>query len=729
MNPVWPLEYVVLAGAAFGLFLCVAGWRSSQRAAAAIRVTCLALRATVALALLAMALNLGRWWHPPAAETPEWVFLLDTSRSMADRDGGGRTRVERAAQRILALRKALPEGTPSRLEAFSDIRQSLPPGQKPAEIAAEGASSNILGTVLGVLRGASGDPGRLAGIVVASDGIQLPSHDLADVVGTALAMNVPLYGVCVGGNVPLPDVELRPGRIGLPAFVGQPMDIPVRVRASGLGRVALEIVARDGQGSELGRTSVLLRDEGWQTHNVRCPAPDAPGYVRVAFQTRTFPGENRVLNNSAEVGVQVFETAIKVLLIEGLPHWDCKFLAQLLRARDYISLTELYRLGPDRFYQLNSNGERMDRTGPGLFPETPEQMASYDAVILGKGMDGMLAPNTTALLERFVADRGGALVFARGQPRNSSFEPLEAIEPVVWGSRRVGRYAMAPTEAGARMGLFGEKLPGADAQVWGMLPPIKSLFEIKRLKPFTSVLAETKAEGIPLVVSRRYGRGVVVAVNAEGLWQWDFFPRIEESRTVYREFWPRLVQWVMMSAEFPPGTEVVARSDRSVVEPGETVQLALVCRSEASVPPGVSPTIEVRDAAGTVQELQPGLASSEAGRWTAFTTFAQAGLYQIQPVVPGVSAVAGTGVEVLPPKSEGDELSARPDFLRRLCDRTGGALLGAGEKQWPPERAVEIDRIGGRAMWMPAWDRWWYLVVVCAALAAEWYLRRRNLLA
>ncbi|MDT8391437.1 MAG: hypothetical protein RRC34_13115 [Lentisphaeria bacterium] len=728
-NPYWAHEYVLTIGVALTLLSGWSGWVSSHRASSRIRVGCVGLRMLGGTALTLLALNPGRWDYPAAESLPAWYFLTDRSRSMAEKDCGGRSRWDEACRRVGDLAAELPEEMPVRAEVFADRRGPLKGIDNLAEITPTGTSSDITGSLAAILRSHLSTPDAIGGIVLATDGIQVPATGSDDVTRLALALDVPVYAVCLGGEIAIPDLDLRPERVTVPAFINQPLRIPFHIKATGLGRVAVDVQIRDDNGALRATVPVRLEDGVGRKVVAQCSAPETAGYTRFHLTARVFPGETRTLNNQLEIGVQVLDSAMNVLMIEGLPHWDSKFLAQLLRARDYIQLTEIYRLGPSRYYRIDPGGEKMDQEGPGMFPDSIEKLAAYDAVILGKGIDAVLSPAQAAVLSAFVAERGGALIFARGRPWRSPFPELARLEPVVWGDKITGRFAMLPTAEGAQAGLFGEKLPEASSQVWGMLPAIDQLFEINRVKPFTRVLAETPGEKIPLLISRRFGRGMVVTVNAEGLWQWDFFPHVEESRSVYREFWPLLVQWALTAADFPPGCDLAARVDNPVVRVGDPVEIAVLARTADSVPPGAAPRIEIyggKSDEGKI--LSPRAATGVTGRWTAAHAFETPGLYEIRPGLAPETPVAGTGVEVLPLPAETDHLSANREFLRSICDRTGGRLLDLNDPSWPPASLTDTVNLLGSPVWKPMWDRGWWLGLVCFFLCFEWYLRRRNML-
>ena len=70
---------------------------------------------------------------------------------------------------------------------------------------------------------------------------------------------------------------------------------------------------------------------------------------------------------------------------------------------------------------------------------------------------------------------------------------------------------------------------------------------------------------------RRFGRGTVATVNADGLWRWDFRPEVREQGAVYQQFWVQLMSWCATWSEFRPGEDYAVRLRGGVGEPGRNV--------------------------------------------------------------------------------------------------------------------------------------------------------------
>ena len=133
-------------------------------------------------------------------------------------------------------------------------------------------------------------------------------------------------------------------------------------------------------------------------------------------------------------------------------------------------------------------------------------------------------------------------------------------------------------------------LPEANDPLWRQLPPLKDVAAVQRLKPFAQVLsmgiksAQMHDERVPLLVARHFGRGVVVAMNADGLWKWDFDPQARKLGKMYEEFWTQLLQWTASYAEFLPGQELSLRLAEATVKHGRGTRATIGWRGGGEVP-------------------------------------------------------------------------------------------------------------------------------------------------
>ena len=137
-----------------------------------------------------------------------------------------------------------------------------------------------------------------------------------------------------------------------------------------------------------------------------------PEVGQYEYEVRAQPLEGEVdnSNNSAITYLNVIDQQIRVLLLEGDPYWDTTFLQRWLMRNDKFEVDALIRYGKDK--------TRVIRKTPGngelRAPATLDQFANYDVIILGRNVDDLLNDTQVKLLDQFVKDRSGTVVFSRG---------------------------------------------------------------------------------------------------------------------------------------------------------------------------------------------------------------------------------------------------------------------------------------------------------------------------
>jgi hypothetical protein len=233
---------------------------------------------------------------------------------------------------------------------------------------------------------------------------------------------------------------------------------------------------------------------------------------------------------------------------------------------------------------------------------------------------------------------------------------------------------------------------------------------------------------LPVLVSRRYGKGTVTTLNAEGLWQWDFFPSEEQSTQMYADFWTGLVQWIATYSDFLPGHEWALRLSAQSVWPGEPVKAVLVHRDPGA---GISepPPVKVFDGGDLIQEVIPRGAGRE-GEWSTVFTLTKPGTYRVEVGTDSredrAPVLSTVHVKRLPTETE--DVSAHPSLLTGLAAQSGGTVLEEDElvDLLGREQGLDVALGTGPAIWDTRWDRVWILAVLLGLLGGEWFLRRRH---
>ena len=754
LNPLISTPHLVLLFAVLLVFVTWVAWRSSARCSRVGRLAVTLCRALLVAGLALVVLNPGSWTEQRENEDSHWGILVDRSLSMATEDAGQAGTMERwqlAGELVADAKSAAGDASSVELAVFAgDLEKEIEDDAGLDSVTPDGRESDLAAAVASQLNRSRSAAGRLTGLLVFSDGRQ--TNPLTDaqrreqrrVALMARAQQVPVYTVALGGEVAARDVTVETRRRQFVAFAGQQCSVTAMVMAEGLGEIRTGLVLESSVGVEIAKQEVNLKP------GVAVPVSfvlDAPpvGNHQYRFRVPEWQGEHTAANNEAGFSLTVLDDQMRIFMAEGAPYWDSKFLAQMIRQQQNMRITSVYRLAADRFFRVETGDERPADASGAIFPDSDADLSAYDLIVFGKGAEYFLNAERIARLDEFVRERGGTVLFTRGKPYSGEFAELEYLEPVTWGERVSMPFALQPTDAGVEAGLFGGLLPGRDSALWNKLPSLGEANTTLALKPFTRTLLEGRHQVaganqmLPVLLSRRYGKGLIVALNADGLWKWDFSSEKDGSDLggQYETFWSQIIQWALTYSEFLPGQDLALRLDRSIVYPDESVRATVLHRSagagtghdtgESALP--IAPTLEIVRAGTVIETLTPSRLDDRIAEWQTAVSAAEPASYTVR-VLSGGEPGPSMPLTVLPPPSERDQLSADPEFLKNFAGTSGGRPVAATAEEIAAvvaelesvDRSVDLDR----ATWQPLWDRWWWLTILLAIAAVEWCIRRRS---
>lgn len=733
MNPIVAIEMVILAAAVLLAAGVYAQWTTSAECGKRARLALVLLRSAAVFVLVALALNLGGWKRVTSAHEREWVVLVDRSASMATPDVEGRPRIEAALAMARQAMADAPDSTRLRVFPFDTQAGDAIGNQTGTLPEATGRGTDLNRSMHELLDRYQGGGRELTGVAILSDGRQTAGRQAWDAARRAVARGTGVTVVPLGGTVPRRDLQVAATRRQLVAHKGQRLKVRARATNRNLGdiRTSVKLVGSDG-GTVEEATLDLTNNTSMEV--VFTATPTNAGATEYRVEAPVWPDEALTRNNSDRVKVSVLEQPIRVLLVEGTPYWDSKFLAQLLRLQTNIAISAIYRVSSERSMRIDSGGARPAGRADEAFPADAASLAAYDLIVFGKGVEYFLDAARVALVKSFIREQGGSVIFSRGRPyHGQSFPEMETIEPLEWGDALGAEFRWQPTAEGEAAGLFDGLLPGRSDPVWSRLPPMRSANGCKRVKAFATVLVEGRSvteSGVdsefPVVVTMRHGRGLVVAINGEGLWQWDFFAS-SESKALYEDFWMQLMQWAVTYSDFLPGHAYALRvSSRSAME-GDPVRVRVLHRGGGPRAGRLEVTV---DGPSGRQVLAPAAIEGQEDRWETAFAADRPGIYSITVVdgERGMALAPAEEVEVPAPPGEMDECSVDSEYLGRFAAEAGGRVLPAASwREWiagvKPESPVDAP---AESVWESRWDRAWVLLLLIGLLGAEWYLRRRS---
>ncbi|HEY5911592.1 MAG TPA: glutamine amidotransferase [Verrucomicrobiae bacterium] len=771
----WPAGVAL----AFALFLV---WWSYRRASASpLRWLCAGLKVAGTWALGLCLLE--PLWSGHRAQPGANIFAVvaDNSRSLQVKDNG-ETRTRAAS--LKALLDPHHADWQAALEDSFEVRRflfdtRLEPTRDFHEAAFDGRAT-ALGSALAALKQRfEGRP--LAGVLLLTDGNATDLHNApADLAGLP-----PIYPVVLGRRSALSDIAISQVNVTQTAFEDAPVSI--QADAVALGLTGENVVARllDTSGREIRNAALQARKEndslafrfelrpekpGVSFYRLQVGLKDEIGWTNASAVTR----EATLLNNSRVLAVDRGQGPYRVLYVAGRPNWEFKFLNRAIQEDPQVQLVALIRVAlregkfdfrgrggetgnplfrgfgnqsreeAERYDQpvlsrLNTRDELELRSG---FPGTANELYGYQAVILDDVEAAFFTSDQAALLQKYVAERGGGLLMLGGmecfQQGNYQRTPIGDMLPVY-----LDRLADTAAPASVRLNLAREGW----LQAWARLreneadektrlesmPPFQVLNPVREIKPGASIVATAKDEHgkeFPAIVTQRFGRGRTAALTIGDLWRWGLL-----NAGTHRDLdkaWRQLVRWLV--ADVPRPVELTAEP---VPDAGaEAVSLQVRARDSKFQPlDDSSVTIGVQAAPGSATN-----AATVPLRLRAEPSLKEPGVYEATYVPPGAGGYlaqafvtnsvglevgrAETGWATDPAAEEFKSLQPNLTLLEDIAKRTGGELipadnLAAFARRLPSHRAPVME-----AWTTPAWHTPTVFGFALACFVAEWGLRR-----
>ena len=214
----------------------------------------------------------------------------------------------------------------------------------------------------------------------------------------------------------------------------------------------------EAKGETVGRIEVAVAADGRSQEVVLPHRPAQTGQFRYTIDVEPPAGDLVTRHPPLVRSIRVREEKIRVLLVEGSPRFEYRFLHNLLSRDKTIDLHTLLQEADMDF------SDPAERNGEGtmlkIFPVRREDLAAYDVVIFGDVNPSLLSPAAMQNLADFVDHGdGGALVLVagpnfmpqayRGTPlaRLMPFDPARARNPEPSKPLTDG-FVVQPTEMG-----------------------------------------------------------------------------------------------------------------------------------------------------------------------------------------------------------------------------------------------------------------------------------------
>lgn len=745
-----------------------------------------ALRGLAALLVLALFLNASLRRVHEEIERGQVLFLFDGSRSMDLRDeyrpaaqklreatALGLLPVQQTEEKdrdapipVAVLERLAPLG---RLELARAILGEGRPGSPLSalaerfRIAAATLQAGAEGTDLGqpVLDEAlQRSRETLAAVVLVTDGRHNRGRSPEEVLRSLGALGIPLFCLGAGADEDPRDVRLAGVEAPAKVLAGDEVRVDLAVEARGMGALSLPIRISEGEKTVAELTAEILAGAG-TTHipasfamPLAIPADGQPGGRKFTASFPAQEGEVAAANNSRDFWVNVLTEKVRVLLLDGRPRWEYRYLRNILGRDANVKIDSFLVTRPP------------ERRLPPEFPRGAEPLFGYDVFILGDVEPGVFTAEELAAVRDFVSARGGSLVLVAGDralPDEYAETPVEELLPV-----RLRRPRPSPGE-GAALARTGLKLeltpegerspltrlaPGREAnrELWGLLPSMDWYAPVEgartqasvlvRLAPELSGRAEAPAGGADedsaargvLMATLSVGAGRVFYSGVDSTWKWRYLAGDE----YLARFWGQVVRWAAAD-RLPPGDGNVriAAGEFRYEAPAEAKLRALLAGSDGKPIENARVDAVVKDISkGSERRVRLESIPKSGGLYRgSFETGPSAATYEVHVDTPDLAGYAARGDKARasfiveePASREAADLSRDGARLRELAKLAGpgGAYLSIDQAaelvRLVPDRSLKRERITTTPQWVLAWP---VLIVFTLLVGAEWVVRKR----
>ena len=728
LNP-WPLWLMAIAIFAFAGFLF---WhvRRNHGMLSGARPIAIWLLETGLIALVLFLL-----WHPAlsiATLRPQQnvvAVLVDDSRSMSIKDAGGNTR-EAAAQNILnsGMLKTLGDRFQVRLYKFGKEPERI---QKTDQLAASAPATRIGDTLERVLAEASSLP--LGAIVLMSDGADNAGGIDLQTIAAIRRQRIPVHTVGFGRETPEKDIEVSDAVVPARALPGSKLTAQVTLQNYGMSGNKVKLYVKDG-GKVLASQDVVFKADGQQQTETIVFSSGEAGPKTLEIGVDPVGGEDNAQNNRVTRLVNVEARKPRILYIEGEPRWEYKFLRRAVE--DYpdigIELPSMLRTTQNKILRQGIKDEKELEDG---FPTKPEDLFTYQGLIIGTVEASYFTPAQQTAIHDFVDRRGGGLLFLGGRASLNdggyASSPLADLIPAKMSDTKPSFHrdftGEQLTMAGAQSVLCRlDENPAKNLEIWKKMPQMANYQDVGEPKPGATVLMESTPAGKraePLLVTENYGRGRTVLFATGGSWRWKMWQ--DHTDKTHAMFWQQMFRHLVADT---PG-QVVATTPKQVLADDTRLPIRVEVRDK-QYKPVANAKVQARfiapDGTSATMELPP-LPLEEGiygGDWTA----EKPGSYVAEILAGRDQEELGRDMLTFRREdgvAENFHTSQNRELLEKLSEQTGGRYYKPSEaSKLSNEISYSEAGITTRET-RDLWDMPVVFLLVLAIRASEWLLRRR----
>lgn len=618
-------------------------------------------------------------------------------------------------------------------------------------------------------------PDELAGVLMVTDGRHNRPGRVEDIARRFGILDAPVGILATGTAEPPRDASIVSVKAPEAIHLGDRMRVTVETKFDGYkGHKAKVSLTRGGDLLEEREIPIPQDHHREEIRFAQLPDQGGVGEYQVAIAP--LDGERFPDNNSWNFETSITDARTHVLIVEGHPRWEFRYLRNLFYGRDKSVHLQYVLLHPDEVQgqqnpQIAASASRpFGEARATRLPANEDEWKKFDVIIIGDVDPKAIDDATWRIVSRCVNERAALLVLASGprhMPHAIASEAGRSLVPaeVDWGDRTYfntdGEPFSFQLTAEGRDNPITRQSGGetANSDIWSAFPPINWRHPVSSLKEGAEVLltAALTADKLPvagganldhalgalaarrereakssLLVTRQTGKGKVALLLTDRTW------RLREGAgdLYHHRFWGNLVRWGAGPTLRSGGERARLGTDQLTYTPDDKIKITARLRDTALNPVldnSLQAEILLDGRKISSVPLKP-VENSNGLHETEIAPPDQSGLYEIRvtgsQATPLIRQDGGeklaTNFRVVGSRGpiELAETTLNLPLLETVAQLSGGKVaLPENASDLIPIFLTEKDgRLETRETAL--WDTAWVLALLALVLSAEWITRR-----
>lgn len=435
---------------------------------------------------------------------------------------------------------------------------------------------------------------EITSVIMFTDGRHNGDAGVESIARRFGSYGIQVSAVVVGGTVKPFDLSIAAADSPESVFLGDKVRFTVRVDATRANGRKAKIRFSNAQG-QLDETDFTVEGDEWSKEFKFVDIPKEQGVYSYKFSVTHLDGELFDQNNDRQLDVAVSDDRTNVLLVDGRPRWEYRYLRNLFYGRDKSVHLQDWLVHPDtiagvqpKLLEFASASRAFGDSEAGGWPVQDNDWRKFDVIIIGDIGEDVLTEDVIEQLRYNVEERGALLVLICGSeymPYSIRNPKLRALMPIDYdpadGSKRNApedAFVFQLAAAGRGHVVMNQSSSSSEnEEIWQGVPDFHWRLPIKGVKPGSDVLSYAKpkkrggaaeslaiAESIAasieqdpeaalkrledmrgeqnrnaLVVAAAKGKGRVLMLTTDSMWRL----RSKQGDQLHHRFWGQVMRW------------------------------------------------------------------------------------------------------------------------------------------------------------------------------------------